>query len=168
MKLHTLSPIAIRVKMPAKMFPAAREKAFPLVDMSFVILSAIATAMLLSRTDALVDSKEYLGAKVPPTDTRWNVGVKYGLVWASVPVFLLCITGLSLAMQDGPAAGARKRFGPDAYWREALRVVGQWEVIGIVDRPGQMPTSPSSSEYRTLEFKPKFLLIFHRNGYVSY
>jgi hypothetical protein len=90
---------------------------------------------------------------VSPSDARWNVGIRYGLVWASVPVLLLSITGLSLAMQDGPAGGARLRFGQDAYWREVLRVVGTWEVTGFTRTIGQDAPFSQEAEFRTLEFK---------------
>jgi hypothetical protein len=121
----------------AKFFPSGGGRGFLLVTLSFVLLCAIATAMLLSRRDAPADAKEYVTANAPPTDSRWNVGAKYGLVWASVPLVLLCITSLSLAMQDGPADRARLRFGPNAYWREALSIIGRWEVQGFVASAGK-------------------------------
>jgi hypothetical protein len=47
-------------------------------------------------------------------------------------LFLVAITGLSIAMQNGPVEGmGRKRFGPDAYWRQTANLLGTWRAIGL-------------------------------------
>ena len=46
-------------------------------------------------------------------------------------MILCCVAALSMAMQDGPMEGmGRKRFGPDAYWRQAARPMGTWRAVG--------------------------------------
>ncbi len=70
-------------------------------------------------------------ATVSASDSRWNVGRRYWILCAALPVFLLCLTELSLGMQDGPLEGmGRKRFGPDAYWRRVERLFGEWNAVG--------------------------------------
>jgi hypothetical protein len=67
-----------------------------------------------------------------PSAEVWRTGLRYRMLWGFTPVFLLCITGLSIAMQRGPIEGmGRKRFGPDAYWRQTANLVGAWRAIGM-------------------------------------
>jgi hypothetical protein len=68
----------------------------------------------------------------PPSAAGWKTGLRYRMLCGFTPVFLLCITGLSIAMQNGPVEGmGRKRFGPDAYWRQTANLVGTWQAIGM-------------------------------------
>jgi hypothetical protein len=122
-------------------FPGAQSEKFPLVDASFIVLASIATAMVLSRRSVRSPSSPAHVAGVMPSDLCWRVGKGYGLVWLSVPVILLAISGLSMAMQDGPVAGARKRFGPDAYWRQITQIVAKWELVGLADKIGGTPNT---------------------------
>jgi hypothetical protein len=97
------------------------------------IPAAIASMLLLSFTPDAQHAAVPLNASAAPSDAKWKAGARYWLLWGFVPVFLLCITGLSMAMQDGPLAGmGRKRFGPDAYWRQTARLMGTWRAIGKV------------------------------------
>jgi hypothetical protein len=71
----------------------------------------------------------------PPSDCRWRTGARYWILWGVTPVFLLCIATLSVAMQTGPLEGiGRKRFGPDAYWRQTANLMGTWHAIGMKQR----------------------------------
>ena len=92
-------------------------------------------------------------------DPKWKVGIAYWLVWAVVPPFLLAITVLSVAMQGGPREGmGRKRFGPDAYWRQTARLVGNWRALhrstDLADSEMQTKNLPLShlefDEYRNV------------------
>jgi hypothetical protein len=96
----------------------------PAAVASWLVLSYISNAQ-----QAAVPSE----TTTPPSDPKWRVGVRYGLVWGLAPAFLLCITGLSMAMQKGPLENmGRKRFGPDAYWRQTARLMGSWKAVGRV------------------------------------
>lgn len=75
-------------------------------------------------------------ASVAPDDPKWRVGRGYWALWGAAPLFLLAITAASLAMQDGPSAMGRKRFGPDAYWRQTARLVGEWKAVGLARNLG--------------------------------
>jgi hypothetical protein len=55
-------------------------------------------------------------------------------------------------MQDGPVEGARLRFGEHAYWREAARIQGVWDVAGVATSVGGEATA-ADVPVRTLEFK---------------
>lgn len=112
-----------------QMLPGANKEDHPLVDATFIALSGIATLIVLAHGRA-ANAATAPAAVAPSSDARWNVGWRYLAVWVVVPVMLLIVSSLSMAMQNGPAEGARLRFGPHAYWREALQVVGTWEVIG--------------------------------------
>jgi hypothetical protein len=134
-------------------FPGALKEGFPLVEASFITLAAISTAMLLSRRNADTLPPLSLPAGVPLSDPCWNVGLRYGLVWACVPVMLLAVTGLSMAMQDGPASGARKRFGDDAYWRQITQIVDNWELAGLTQSIGGEVSGPVTEAPSLLEIK---------------
>jgi len=98
-------------------------------------------------------------AQTPPSDPRWNVGLKYWLGRAVVPVFLIAITGASTAMQDGGHGLHRKRFGPDAYWHQVKQLVGAWDAIGTV-------RNPRDSDMRT-DGLPLQRIEFHRDHNIT-
>lgn len=92
-------------------------------------------------------------ATAAPSDAKWRVGPRYWLLWALAPVLLLSITGLSMAMQDGPLAGmGRKRFGPDAYWRQTARLMGTWRAIGMARGLEEAEVRADNLPVLTLEF----------------
>ncbi len=128
--------------------PGARVQNFPLVDATFFVLAGAVTFMLLWHQHAAAQANVPGPSteEVTRADQRWRVGRGYALVWSSVPVVLVLISVLSMAMQDGPAAGARQRFGPDAYWRQAVRVMGRWEALGMVNDPGQEIATSAKSD----------------------
>jgi hypothetical protein len=95
--------------------------------------AAVATWLLMS----YVPSAQYATVPGPPgaapSDPKWRVGRRYWMLWGLIPLFILAIAGLSTAMQEGPLTGmGRKRFGPDAYWRQTARLMGTWRVVGQV------------------------------------
>jgi len=90
---------------------------------------------------------------VPNTDSRWRVGRRYVAVWAFAPIFLLCITTVSTAMQNGPVEGmGRKRFGPDAYWRQTARLMGEWRAVGTATAIGVAPAPDATLPVKSLVF----------------
>ena len=136
-----------------QMLPNASGIEFPLVESSFILFVTIATLMILSRRDMTPLATLQKTATVSPSDPRWNVGLRYGLVWACVPVILFSITRLSMGMQDGEAQGARLRFGPNAYYHKAERIINRWQVIGHADRDGGVPAPSGDAPFSTIEFK---------------
>jgi hypothetical protein len=99
-------------------------------EVSYSILALVSFWLLLTR------STEGLSAAGPPTpgvaadDACWNVGWRYWSLWASVPLLILVVTGLTLGMQEGPhPERGRKRFGPDAYWRQVRMLTGGWRAV---------------------------------------
>lgn len=103
-----------------------------LVDGSFLVLATVATAMVLALSRKSYGATIPAPAKTPASDPCWRAGAFYWLTWASVPLLLLTFTALSMAMQDGPHPGARKRFGPEAYWRLQQAMLGQWDILYFV------------------------------------
>src|SRR5262249_2127490 len=100
-------------------------------EMLLWIPAFVASWLLLSFSPGR-DSRYQVTSLAAPSDMKWKVGARYGLLCGFVPVFLLGITGVSIAMQNGPVEGiGRKRFGPDAYWRQTANLVGAWQPIGI-------------------------------------
>lgn len=114
---------------------------FPWTEATFLTLCTVTSAMLFTPRTASEPCPH--SDLVSREDVRWNVGRGYALIWLSVPIVLVAITLLSMGMQEGPAKGARTRFGPHAYWREAAAVVGTWKVIGITAAPGS-PVTPET------------------------
>lgn len=135
----------------AQMLPGARTEAHPIVDMTFVGLAGAVTALLLWLGNPSLRSAG-AGEGVARSDVRWRPGVPvYGAAVAA-PIILVAISLLSMAMQDGAANGARKRFGPEAYYREALAVMGRWNVVGASSRPTGVPEGPAATDVATFDF----------------
>ena len=134
-----------------QMLPGANKEDHPLVDATFIAFSGIATMLALAHGRA-AGSATAPAATVPPSDPSWNVGKGHLAVWVLVPVMLLTVSALSMAMQNGPADGARLRFGPRAYWREALQVVGTWEVIGTASNVAGDAFKSEPNEIHIIEF----------------
>lgn len=103
--------------------------------------AAVASLLLISYSPTAATSLTDLTNPVRcPSDPTWRPGKKYALAWAFAPVVLVCITVLSMAMQEGPLEGmGRKRFGEDAYWRQTARLLGTWHVLGTSPRIGESP-----------------------------
>lgn len=115
---------------------------------SFIICGAIVTAMVL-RPRGVVPP----GECIAPRDTRWRVGWRFGGVCAGSVVALFAVTGLSMAMQEGPVEGARLRFGPNAYWIEQSAMIGTWSAIGFAERVDASATDNSGLDVRSIEFQ---------------
>ncbi len=97
------------------------------------IPAGLASMLLLSCAPAAPSATVPTAAVALPSDSKWKPGARYWLLCALVPLFLLSLAGLSLALKDGRSPGmGRKRFGPDAYWRQTARLMGTWEAIGKV------------------------------------
>ncbi|MCX6624446.1 MAG: hypothetical protein NTY38_25970 [Acidobacteria bacterium] len=114
--------------------------------------AAIGTWLLLAATPHAPRAIVPAGG-VPPSDPKWKPGFRYWLWWAVTPVFLLAITGLSVAMQDGPVPGmGRKRFGPDAYWRQSARLMGAWKAVGRAENLEDGKVAPAALPITRIEF----------------
>ena len=117
--------------------------------------AAVASCVLLSYTQAAQHATVPVEASVAPSDPKWRVGIRYGLLWMVLPVFLLGLTHLSMAMQEEPLDGiGRKRFGPDAYWRKTARLQGAWRVVGMAQGLGDAELRPSELAFTHLAFDP--------------
>lgn len=115
--------------------PAAKQGGHPLVELSFFVFAGAASALVL----VLGNSKGSLppdGETRSPTDTRWRPDKPFYVTCVLTPIVLVVITVLSMTMQDGAASGSRLRFGPDAYWRDAMAVMGTWNVMGTTSKIG--------------------------------
>ena len=113
--------------------------------------TAVATLLLIRARHAVTQSMD----TVARSARAWRVGRGYAISYAITPVFLIAITTLGMAMQDGPPEGGdRKRFGPDAYWRQTARLLGVWQAVGVAEKPGGEPVEPQNVPVMGLEFKP--------------
>jgi hypothetical protein len=89
-----------------------------------------------------------------PSDSRWRTGARCRILWGAAPAFLLCITTLSVAMQTGPLEGmGRKRFGPDAYWRQTANLMGTWRAIGTKQKSADADMRTDDLPLASLTFK---------------
>ncbi|MCX5770821.1 MAG: hypothetical protein NTZ09_11190 [Candidatus Hydrogenedentes bacterium] len=114
--------------------------------------AVIATLLLIQARHAQGQS---IGDGVGRSAGAWRVGRGYAIACAIAPVFLIAITALGMAIQDGPPEGlGRKRFGPDAYWRQTARLLGVWHVVGVAETAGGEPVEPQNARVARLEFKP--------------
>jgi hypothetical protein len=105
-----------------------------LVDASFISMSIVVTWMLLSGHRWAHVHAPPADAVAPPSDPRWNLGWRHAACWMCAPPFIVAISGLSMAMQDGPHEAARYRFGDNAYWRLQTQIPGAWVAIGQAQR----------------------------------
>ena len=135
----------------AQMLPGAGDGSYPMTEVSFLVFAGAATALLLALGNPKPPAETGETA-IPRSDPHWRPGKPVYLACAATPVVLVAITLGSMAMQDGAAGGARKRFGPEAYYREAMAVMGVWDVIGMSSRPEGDPEKPAETELKTLEF----------------
>ncbi len=117
--------------------------------------AAIASCLLISFAAQAARATVPSDARVSASDSRWRVGTRYAVVCALMPVFLLCLTGLSMSMQDGPpGAHGRLRFGPNAYWRKTARLLGTWKAVGMAASLGDAELRPGDLPITHLEFDP--------------
>lgn len=130
-------------------FPADRGAPGFLVNGSFIVLGAIATAMVLAKR-----STAETNDTVPPEDARWRAGTPYYVLFAAVPVLVFVVSGLSMAMQNGPVEGARLRFGPNAYWREQSAMIGTWKTIGYSNDTTTASLNTDGLDIDMIEFQP--------------
>ncbi|MFH1744239.1 MAG: hypothetical protein ABIH23_35000, partial [bacterium] len=99
-------------------------------EVSYWILGLLAFWLLLIRSTEGKQAGEPPSPGVPPDDERWKVGWRYWCLWACVPLLILFVTSLTLGMQEGPDPDrGRKRFGPDAYWRQVQDLTGTWDAV---------------------------------------
>ncbi|MBI4559428.1 MAG: hypothetical protein HY706_17715 [Candidatus Hydrogenedentes bacterium] len=145
-------------------FPdTSREETHILVDTNFWVLCAIATWLVLSRSSEAARASIPTSAGASPEDARWNVGSRYWLGWGLAPVFILIITSLSMAMQDGPHARGRKRFGPEAYHQRVTQLIGAWQSIGSVKDLSEAEPRTEDLRVRQIEFRPDHSVVMTLN-----
>jgi len=114
-------------------------------------LPAVAATLLLL-SGPWSPLREDVGAA--PSDKRWKTGVRYWVLWGVTPVFLLCIAGMSVAMQAGPLEGVgRKRFGPDAYARQTANLMGTWRATGVARKSQDAGAGNGELPLTSLTFK---------------
>ena len=127
--------------------PAARQGGHPLVEITFLAFAGAATAMVL----AIRPPATSTGSR-RSDDTHWRLPRAFYVTGCLAPVVLLTITLLSLGMQEGAAPGSRLRFGPEAYWRDAMAVMGEWTVTGTSNQPEGEPDDPAPQELVSINF----------------
>jgi len=115
---------------------------------SFVALGTVVSMMVMRQRVTVAPA-----VCVPPDDPRWRVGWRYGAMCAAVPPFIVAVSGLSMAMQDGPAEGARLRFGPNAYWIAQSAMIGRWNAIGLSDAAKDGPVTTGGLDVAAIEFQ---------------
>ncbi|GMW03591.1 MAG: hypothetical protein AMXMBFR84_47250 [Candidatus Hydrogenedentota bacterium] len=132
--------------------PGARQENHPIVDMTFIGASIVATAMLLAHGRNASAAQIPSNATATPDDPRWRLGLGHYALWGVSPFILLGVSFASMEMQEAPVSGHRLRFGPQAYWREASMVMGKWNVDSKVDGNGNTSPDPDLP-FTAIEFK---------------
>jgi len=126
------------------------------------IPAAVATILLVSFSPSAQHATVSSTADAAPSDRKWGAGMGYVAACCAVPIVLLAITLANVSMQDEPLAGhARKRFGPDAYYRQTGRLIGTWQATHFSNdleetrtRQGELPvTRLSFDAYRNVVAK---------------
>ncbi|MCA9436467.1 MAG: hypothetical protein KC978_11845, partial [Candidatus Omnitrophica bacterium] len=119
-----------------------------------LVPASISTLLIVRASQGMAHPKPVTSELANAHDIRWRVGIRHGMTWLITPVFLLAITGITMAMQETPFSASRKRFGPEAYWRQTSRMMGTWRAVALSndfsipkDFNGEMPVA-------ALEFSP--------------
>ncbi len=121
--------------------------------------AAVATVLLVSFSPSAQHATVPSTADVAPSDPKWGAGMGYVAACCAVPVILLAITSANVSMQDEPLGShARKRFGPNAYYRQTGRLIGAWQATHFSNdleetqtRRGELPlTRLSFDAYRNV------------------
>lgn len=146
----------------AQMLPGGSGEEHPIVDMTFLAFAGIATAVLLglgrTTTSAAAPS-------VKPSDPSWRLDRPFYVACIATPVIIAAISGVSMAMQDGPVEGARLRFGEKAYWREAMAIMGRWDVAGISSQPSGEATGDTDGGIASIDFlRDRSVVVTMKNG----
>ncbi|MDZ4858636.1 MAG: hypothetical protein SGI88_06605, partial [Candidatus Hydrogenedentes bacterium] len=142
-------------------FPGNHGGSHMLVDASFVLLCAIATAMLLKKRVAA----EPAYATAQASDTRWRAGSGTIIVVVCSIAAVFAVSGISKAMQDGPAKAARLRFGENAYWRQQAALIGVWSVVGYAPDDRGEPIDSEGISLRSVAFLPsRFVVLEMADG----
>ena len=66
---------------------------------------------------------------------------------------MILVSGIGMAMQNGPVEGARLRFGPNAYWREQSAMIGTWNAIGFSTDTVAASLTTDGLDVQTIEFQ---------------
>ena len=117
--------------------------------------AALATVLLVSYAPGAEHASVSSEAKATAADTKWSAGMGYVVACCAVPIVLLAITLVNTAMQDEPLGGhARKRFGPDAYYRQTGRLIGTWQAIHFAVDLQETATREGPLPVTRLAFEP--------------
>lgn len=146
----------------AQMLPGGSGEEHPIVDMTFLAFAGIATAVLLGLGRTATSTAVRL---VKPSDPSWRLDRPFYVACIATPVIIAAISGVSMAMQDGPVEGARLRFGEKAYWREAMAIMGSWEVTGLSKQPSGEATGESPVGIASIDFlRDRSVVVTMKNG----
>jgi hypothetical protein len=117
--------------------------------------AAVATILIVSTAPSAGHASAPSVAFVARSDTKWRAGVGFVSVCCAVPFVLLAITSANLSMQEEALGHSRKRFGPDAYYRQTGRLIGTWEATHFASdleetetRQGELPLTRLSFDAR--------------------
>ncbi len=124
-----------------------------LANLCLWLPAAIAACLLVGFTANVGQVVDPIDACTSRSGLQWRVGKRFVLLAASVPVLLLCCTGLSLAIGEGPpGTRGRLRFGPNAYWRQTARLQGTWRAVGWSNQAEDGEVRPEGLPLLQLEF----------------
>jgi hypothetical protein len=92
-----------------------------LVEVTYWVLAALTTWGVMACAPRESARELQTAETRVSSDPVWQLGSRYWLSWAAVPVLLLTLTAGAMAIQQSPHPKGRMRFGPNAYWRLQLR-----------------------------------------------
>lgn len=101
------------------------DKSKILADISYYILAILTIWIIVVITSRLKGADLPPKPEILPEDKKWTLGWRFYSWWITVPALIIIVTWLTVAMSDGTYERARKRFGPDAYWRQAQEQVDE-------------------------------------------
>ena len=119
------------------------------------IPALMATCLFVGFSGSSNRAVEVSGKGVSASDSRWRLGIPFVIVSLLSPVFILGTATLSVSMQDDSySTHGRKRFGPEAYWRQTARLHGTWASVGFAKSLGDPPAEADGLPLASLSFDP--------------
>jgi hypothetical protein len=125
-------------------FADVKSGANVLVEVSYWVLAALTTLVLLTRVPPNLASEAQTIDGPESSNTCWLPGTAYWVSWAAVPALLVGFTYGAMAMQNGPHPKGRLRFGPKAFWRTELEKKQKPSVSGAADDRTELETKQST------------------------
>jgi hypothetical protein len=124
-----------------------------LMEMSYWLATSISTLLVFAHASKAEKAGVPADATVSRGDASWRPSVRFWVLAGMTPMLLLLFTAGSTYMSDGWYGVHRKRFGEDAYYKQIDRMIGKWQVVGLVGGTNETEIVPGTPPLRSIDFQ---------------